>query len=81
MSDTRYSPGGVALASAFIPGLGQALQRRYSTAIAHFGGTVAFAAGAFALIDRRAMLVALVFNLWSVLEARWWENQVGSEST
>lgn len=55
--------------SALVPGLGQAAQHRYGTAALQFGTVVAYAAGAFGLGGHRAAALALLWNLWSSIDA------------
>jgi len=58
-----------ALLSAFIPGLGQLIQRRFGAAVIQFGTVTAYLIAAFGLGERRAMLFALFWNVWSVVDA------------
>ena len=58
-----------ALLSAFVPGLGQLTQRRFMAAGVQCGTVVAYLAGALAVGGRRALLFALLWNLWSVVDA------------
>jgi len=58
-----------ALFSAFIPGLGQVVQRRFAAGVVQFGTVAAYLAGALALGGRRALLLALCWNVWSVIDA------------
>jgi hypothetical protein len=58
-----------ALLSAFIPGFGQAVQRRFAAAVVQFGTVAAYLAGALALGGRRALFLALCWNVWSVIDA------------
>jgi len=55
--------------SAIIPGLGQFRQGRYVAAIAQFGTVVAYLVGAGALGGHRAMMFALLWNVWSIVDA------------
>jgi len=55
--------------SAIIPGLGQLRQGRYLAAVAQFGTVVAYLIAAGSLGGRRAMLLALLWNVWSVIDA------------
>lgn len=55
--------------SLLLPGLGQVGQRRYGAALLQFGTVVVYAASAFGLGGRRAMLLALLWNLWSAVDA------------
>ena len=55
--------------SAIIPGLGQLRQGRYATAIVQFGTVAAYLVAAGSLGGRRAMLLALLWNVWSIIDA------------
>ncbi len=55
--------------SALVPGLGQLMQGRWITALVQFGTVAAYVLGALGLGGRRALLVALVWNVWSVIDA------------
>lgn len=55
--------------SVLVPGLGQLVQRRFGAAIAMFGTVMAYIIGALGLGGRRALLLALLWNLWSVIDA------------
>jgi hypothetical protein len=55
--------------SALVPGLGQLAQHRFGTAFIQFGTVAGYVVGTLALGDRRALLFALGWNLWSVVEA------------
>ena len=55
--------------SAIIPGLGQLRQGRYVAAIAQFGTVVAYLIAAGSLGGTRAMLFALFWNVWSIIDA------------
>lgn len=55
--------------SLLIPGLGQFAQRRFRAASIHLGTVTAYVACTIALGNHRALLGALVWNLWSVLDA------------
>ena len=58
-----------AILSAFIPGLGQLLQNRLGAAVLQFGSVAAYAIGTFGLGGRRALLLGLFWNAWSVIDA------------
>jgi hypothetical protein len=67
------------VASALIPGLGQVAQRRYGTALLHFCSVTAYAGAA--LYGRHLWSGgALLFNVWSVIDAVWWARSSGAES-
>ena len=55
--------------SVVVPGLGQFAQGRWGAALAQFGTVAAYVVGAFGLGGRRALLFALLWNLWSVIDA------------
>jgi hypothetical protein len=55
--------------SALVPGLGQLLQGRVLAAGLHFGTVCAYMAGALSLGGRRALVIALLWNVWSVIDA------------
>ena len=55
--------------SMLVPGLGQLAQRRFGTALLQFGTVTAYVAGAIGMGGRRAVLFALLWNLWSVIDA------------
>jgi hypothetical protein len=55
--------------SALVPGLGQAVQGRFGTALLQFGTVVTYVVGTVGLGGRRALLLALAWNLWSVIDA------------
>ena len=55
--------------SALVPGLGQLLQGRMLSASLHFGTVTAYMIGALSLGGRRALLIALLWNVWSVIDA------------
>jgi len=55
--------------SALVPGLGQAAQRRFGAAIIQLGTVSVYVAGALGLGGRRALLLALLWNAWSVIDA------------
>ena len=48
-----------ALLSAFIPGLGQLVQRRFGTAVIQFSTVAAYLVGALGLGGRRGLLIVL----------------------
>lgn len=58
-----------ALESAIVPGLGQLRQGRFVAAVAQFGTVVAYLVAAGSLGGRRAMLFALLWNVWSIIDA------------
>jgi len=58
-----------ALLSAVVPGLGQLAQRRFVAASAQFGTVASYLAGALAVDGRRALLLAVLWNVWSVIDA------------
>jgi hypothetical protein len=58
-----------ALLSALVPGLGQAMQRRFGAAVIQFGTVSAYVAGALSLGGRRSLLLALLWNAWSIIDA------------
>jgi hypothetical protein len=60
---------GHAYLSALIPGLGQATQHRFGAAVIQFGTVAAYVAVALGLGDRRALLLGLAWNVWSVVDA------------
>ncbi|MBI2407164.1 MAG: hypothetical protein HYV19_02520 [Gemmatimonadetes bacterium] len=56
--------------SALLPGLGQCAQGRYVDAALQFGTVVAYVGGVFfGLGGGRALLLALLWNAWSVVDA------------
>ncbi|MFA6165463.1 MAG: hypothetical protein WC700_02530 [Gemmatimonadaceae bacterium] len=55
--------------SLCVPGLGQAAQRRYADAALQFGTVAAYVIGVFSLGGGRSMLLALLWNAWSVVDA------------
>lgn len=69
IAQRRTHTTGQALLSALVPGLGQAAQGRLVTAGLQFGTVAAYLAGAFALGGRRAILLAVAWNVWSVIDA------------
>ncbi len=69
VSPSRATAVGSACASAIIPGLGQAMQRRFGAAALQFGTVAAYLAAAGGLEGRRALVFALFWNLWSVIDA------------
>lgn len=58
-----------ALCSALVPGLGQLVQDRLAAASVQFGTVAAYLAGTFAFGGRRALLLAVLWNAWSVIDA------------
>jgi hypothetical protein len=70
LSFTPHKPAGDrALLSALVPGLGQICQRRFVAAAIQFGAAATYMTGALGIGGRRALLLALVWNLWSVVDA------------
>ena len=55
--------------SLFVPGLGQAAQHRYVDAALQFGTVATYVVGVVSLGGGRAMLLALLWNAWSVVDA------------
>jgi hypothetical protein len=55
--------------SVLVPGLGQLAQGRSIAALVQFGTVAAYVGAALGLGGRRALLVALVWNVWSVIDA------------
>jgi hypothetical protein len=55
--------------SALVPGLGQLAQGRVGSALVQFGTVAAYVVGTLGLGGRRALLFALAWNLWSVIDA------------
>jgi uncharacterized membrane protein len=55
--------------SLFVPGLGQVAQHRYVDAALQFGTVVTYVVGVFSFGGGRAMLLALLWNAWSVVDA------------
>jgi hypothetical protein len=55
--------------SAFVPGVGQLEQGRFVAAAVQFGTVLAYLVTAFGLGGRRALLLALVWNAYSVYDA------------
>jgi len=58
-----------ALLSAFVPGLGQVAQRRFVAASIQFGTVATYLGGALAVGGRRALLLAILWNIWSAIDA------------
>lgn len=58
-----------AFLSAFVPGLGQLLQKRFVSAAVQFGTVATYVVGAATLGGGRALLLALLWNVWSVIDA------------
>src|SRR6185437_336686 len=67
------------LASALVPGLGQLAQRRYGTALLHFCSVTAYA-GAALYGGHLWSGGALLFNVWSVIDAVWWVRASGADA-
>ena len=55
--------------SLLVPGLGQVAQRRYVDAALQFGTVATYVIGVFTLGGGRALLLALLWNAWSVVDA------------
>jgi hypothetical protein len=55
--------------SALVPGLGQVAQRRFGTALLQFGTVITYIVSTLGLGGRRALILALAWNLWSVIDA------------
>ena len=66
---TRDDAMARATESAIVPGLGQFRQGRYGAALAQFGTVVAYLFAAGSIGGRRAMLFALFWNVWSIIDA------------
>ena len=66
---SHRNPGDHALLSAFVPGLGQLVEGRFVAAAVQFGTVMTYVLCSFAIGARRTLLVALVWNLWSVVDA------------
>ena len=58
-----------AFLSAFVPGLGQVAQRRFVAASIQFGTVATYLGGTIAVGGRRALLLAILWNIWSVIDA------------
>jgi hypothetical protein len=58
-----------ALASGFIPGVGQLLQGRRLAAAVHFSTVIAYVVIGSAVGLRHAMLLGLAWNCYSVIDA------------
>jgi hypothetical protein len=67
--DRTVSPASEAFLSAAMPGLGQLAQGRYVAAATQFITVLGYLASAIALGGRRALLAALVWNVWSAIDA------------
>lgn len=67
-------------ASAFVPGLGQLLQRRYGTAMLHLCSVGAYAIAAWRFGSGWWTLGALLFNVWSVIDGVWWARESGDDN-
>ncbi len=55
--------------SALIPGLGQLAQGRVRSAVLQFGTVASYMAASFGLHGRRAMVLGLLCNIWSSIDA------------
>lgn len=51
----------------------QVAQRRWGTAALHAATVAVYLAGAFAVGGDRAVWLALAWNMWSVVDAYWYE--------
>lgn len=69
LREQRERAIGRAILSLFVPGLGQAAQRRYVDAAVQFGTVATYVVGVFALDGGRALPLALLWNVWSVIDA------------
>jgi hypothetical protein len=58
-----------AVLSLVVPGLGQFAQRRFLAGATQLGTVVAYGAGALVFGDARALAVAVVWNIWSAIDA------------
>jgi hypothetical protein len=58
-----------ALLSALVPGLGQLAQGRLLSAGIQFGTVVTYLVGALAAGGGRALFLAALWNVWSVIDA------------
>ena len=58
-----------ALLSACVPGLGQLTQRRFIAASLQFGTVICYLAGALSAGGRHSVFLALLGNVWSVIDA------------
>lgn len=58
-----------ALLSAFVPGLGQLAQHRFVAASIQFGTVASYLGGVLALGGQRALVLAVLWNIWSVIDA------------
>ena len=66
---TRPPAAERAVLSLVMPGLGQFAQRRFLAGAAQLGTVVAYATGALVFGDARALIVAVVWNVWSAIDA------------
>lgn len=55
--------------SVLVPGLGQLAQGRVGSALVQFGTVAAYVIGTFGLGGRRALFFAVLWNVWSVIDA------------
>lgn len=69
LREQRERAIGRAVLSLLVPGLGQAAQRRYADAALQFGTVSTYVVGVFTLGGGRALLLALLWNAWSVVDA------------
>lgn len=67
--EQREGAVGRAALSLIVPGLGQVAQRRYVDAALQFGTVTTYVAGVFGFGGGRALLLALLWNAWSVIDA------------
>jgi hypothetical protein len=74
---TPSGPMAGAVASLFVPGLGQLYQRRYVTAALHFASVATYSLTALRLGGRAWLIGAAFFNVWSVVDAFWWSRRAG----
>ena len=55
--------------SLLVPGLGQLAQHRFGAAVIQFGTVAAYVGGAVGLAGHKAVLLAVAWNLWSIVDA------------
>jgi hypothetical protein len=65
----RFSATEAALASGFIPGVGQLLQGRYLAAAVHFSTVATYLVVGAEFGLRRALFAALAWNVYSIIDA------------
>src|SRR4051812_19538120 len=68
-SKRREHPSGRALLSLLVPGLGQLAQHRFVAASVQFGTVAAYLVTALAIGSGWSLLLAVFWNLWSVIDA------------